>query len=364
MTAIVITGMASVRPGPAATAEDVRPHRVHRVAEFDPEAAFGRRATRFNHRSTLLVMTACEAAIRNAALTVTDDNRGAVGITVGTTVGSVSGTVEFGTDSFDRSRPYLVDAASFPNMVLNTAAGALAIRLGAQAANATVAGGPTAGVAALRYGELALRAGHATTMLVGASEEATAPAVWWAQSARATGAVGEGAAVFVLEHEDTARAAGRTPVARLAATTVRVVDPADAGALADALAEALRRAAVEPGAVELVALRETGVAAVDRAQRAAVAAVLTAPLMWSEDEIGDCYSAHSALQLARVIEHLTSGRESQGRQSQVRGSYGPKESAGVVMATDPDGAVGLAVVALEQPAGGRAGQAGPAGSGG
>ncbi|GGP00189.1 beta-ketoacyl synthase N-terminal-like domain-containing protein [Wenjunlia tyrosinilytica] len=337
MTAIVITGMASVTPGHAVASQDASSYRAHRVEDFDPEVLFGRRVARFNHRSALLVMAACEAAIKDAALEMGDDNRSVVGITVGTTVGSVSGTVEFGSDSFDRARPYLVDAASFPNIVLNTAAGALAIRLGAQAANATVAGGPTAGVLALRYGEVALRAGHADTMLVGASEEATAPAVWWAQSARDTGDAGEGAAIFVLEDEETARTAGRAPLARLAAVTVRMVDAANADVLAAALAGVLRRSAVASDAVDVVAVRRSGVAAVDRAQRAAVAAVLDAPLMWSEDEIGDCYSAHSALQLVQVIEHLGWRRNAEG----------PRGRAGVVMGTDPAGVVGLVVVTAQ-----------------
>jgi 3-oxoacyl-[acyl-carrier-protein] synthase II len=340
MTAIVITGMASLVPGPATMPEEELPLRVHRVESFDPEAMFGRRVTRFKHRSTLLAMAACEAAIADAGLEVTDHNRDAIGIAIGTTAGSVSGMADFGLTSFDLSRPFVVNAGRFPNMGLNAAAAAAAIRLGVRGANTTVAGGPLAGVGALRHAEITLRAEHAEVMLAGASEEATGPAVWWARSARPTAAAGEGAAVFVLERREAAEAAGRTPMARLGATTVRAVDPADPAMLAETVSQTLTTAGIEPATVALVAVRATGVAAVDQAQRTALGALFTAPLLWSEDDMGDCYSAHSALQLARVIAHMTR-RDAVGSD----GAAETTERAGLVVAVDPDGAVGVGVVA-------------------
>lgn len=343
MTAVVITGMAAVRPAPDAEPfpDEEAGHPVHRVADFDPVTLFGRRAARYNHRSTLLAMAACEAALAHAGLKVDDEGRDAIGITVGTTVGSVSGTIEFGMDTFDEKRPYLVNAACFPNAVLNTAAGALAIRLGARGPNATIAGGPLACVAALRHGEVTLRAGHAETVLAGASEEATEPALWWARGHRDTAAAGEGAAMFVVERLTTARAAGRAPIARLGAAVVRAADPHRPGALAAAIAEALRLARVDPADVALAALRATGVAAVDQAQRTALRDLTAATPLWSEAEIGDCYSAHSALQLVQVIDHL-------GGDARARRRGGSGQTAGLVIAVDPDGAVGVIAVTRDR----------------
>ena len=343
MTAIVITGMASLDPGPATTPAEL-PLRVHRVEPFDPEAMFGRRVARFKHRSTLLAMAACDAALADAGLKVTDDNRDAIGITMGTTTGSVSGITEFGMSSFDAARPFVVNAGRFPNMGLNAAAAAAAIHLRAKGANTTVVGGPLAGVGALRHAEITLRAEHADMMLAGASEEVSGPAVWWAGSVRATAAAGEGAAVFVLERRESAEAAGRTPIARLGATAVRAVDPADATELAEAVSQTLAAAGIDPAAVGLVAVRATGVAAVDRAQRTALEGLFTAPLLWSEDDMGDCYSAHSALQMARVIAHVTR-QDAAGAAAGGPGQSGTAERAGLVVAVDPDGAVGVAVVA-------------------
>jgi 3-oxoacyl-[acyl-carrier-protein] synthase II len=344
MRNIVITGMASLIPGPSTMPEEELPLRVHRVEPFDPNAMFGRRGARFKHRSTLLAMAACEAAIADAGLKVTDHNRDAIGITIGTTTGSVSGIAEFGMGSMDVSRSFVVNAGRFPNLGLNAAASATAIRLELRGVNTTVAGGPLAGVAALRYAEIALRAGHADVMLAGASEEVTEAAVWWARAARATAAAGEGAAVFVLERREAAEAAGRTPIAWLSATAVRAVPPTDATALAEVVSQALTAAGIEASAVGLVAVRATGVRAVDRTQRTALGRLFTAPLLWSEDDMGDCYSAHSALQLARVIAHVT-GKDAPGPPD----STETAEPAGLVVAVDPDGAVGVGVVAAYHP---------------
>lgn len=344
MPDVVITGKAAVRPDLATGAADPDGSTAYRVGDFDPQARFGRRVTRFNNRSTLLAMAACEAAVADAGLAIDEASRNRIGITVGTTLGSLSGIVEFGEGTFDRDRPYLVNAACFPNAVLNTAAGALAIRMDARGANATVAAGPLAGIAALRYGEITLRAGHIDTMLAGASEEATAPAVVWARSARATGTPGEGAAMFVLEREDAARAAGRTPIARLAATVSRAVDPADTAALADVVSEALERAGLAPYAVESAAARATGVPAVDDAQRKVLEGLPASRPLWSEDVQGDAYNAHSALQLAEMIDRLR--QQAAPPEHRHRGPDAAAPRAGLVVATDPEGAVGVAVVTV------------------
>ncbi|MDQ1018920.1 beta-ketoacyl synthase N-terminal-like domain-containing protein [Streptomyces afghaniensis] len=335
MTSVIITGVGTMRPGPARDTDQIAPDplpftRTHQVADFDPRAALGRKVARFNHRSTLLAMAAFDRAIEDAELEVTDSNRDQVGITMGTTLGSISGTVQFGMDSFGKERPYVVDAACFPNTVLNTAAAALAIRTGMRGPNTTVAAGPLAGVTALRHAHVVLRSEHADTVLAGASEEVTPPTAWWAATARRTGAPGEGAAIFVLERQEVAEAAGRAPLARLASTIVRSVDPADPVAIASVVAEALRRANVTADDVIVAAARATGVPVVDDAQHTGLTRLFQVPLSWHEPDIGDCYSAHSALQLAASIEFLRSDAVG--------------TPCGCIIAVDPDGAVGVAVV--------------------
>ncbi|MCJ1678502.1 3-oxoacyl-ACP synthase [Streptomyces sp. APSN-46.1] len=348
MTNIVITGVGSISgSGPVPVAElagtagaPLPVERAFAVTDFDATARLGRKVARFNHRSTLLAMAACETAVEGAGLQVGDEVRDRIGITMGTTSGSITGTVDFGKDTFRESRPYLVDAANFPNSVINTTAGALAIKFGMRGANSTVAAGPLAGVAALRQAQVSLRAGHVDTVLAGASEEFTAPNAWWSAAARNTGLPGEGAAMFVLERPEVAAAAGRRPIAELVATLVRAVDTADRSAVVRAVAEVLDRAGTAPEEIGVVAVRATGVEAVDEAQRAALTGLFSAPLLWSEELTGDCYSAHSALQLAALLD---------------AGTEVPSGGRTVlVVSVDPEGALGVAVVRVLAPHGGAA----------
>ncbi|WNI18965.1 beta-ketoacyl synthase N-terminal-like domain-containing protein [Actinacidiphila sp. ITFR-21] len=332
MSALVVTGTGYVGPrGPRPVDEDHPGRRAFVVQDFDPVASLGRRTARFNHRSTLLAMEACGVALKDAGLDITDNNQDAVGVTLGTFCGSVSGTVTFGSETFEQPRPYNVDPAAFPNLVINTAAGAVAIQHGLRGANSTVAGGPVAGINALRHAELTLRAGHVDTMLVGASEEYGRYEAWLAAAVRPEAVLGEAAAVLVVEREDVAVTGQRPALGRIAAVVTGTLDAASTDDLRGLLADALDRAGVPAGRVRRIALRRTGDPRVDAAARAAVAALLPVEPVLNEDRTGDCYTAHAAVQLA---ETAVAARDR---------SWGP-DDAGLVLAVDTDGLAGVAVL--------------------
>lgn len=332
MNGMVITGVGAMRPGPAAPpagldAGPLPDADLHQVAGFDPQAVLGRKAARYNDRGTLMAMHACETAMADAGLTVTDTNRDRTGIAVGTTVGSIAGIVTYGTDSFDRERPYLVKAAHFPQSVLNTMAGALAIRTGLRGANSTVAGGPLAGLQAFRHAEMTLRRGHTDTVLVGAAEELSVPSAWWARVARRTGPHGEGAAMFVMERPEVAKTQGRTVLGTMGGVVVRAAAPRQPEAVAAVARAALNRAGLDGHEVRTVLVRATGDPAVDRAQHEALTALTGTEPVHHEDTLGDCYSAHSVLQLSPLV--------ARGRPGHPQGRGGPV----LVVAADPDGAL-------------------------
>jgi 3-oxoacyl-[acyl-carrier-protein] synthase II len=339
MTELVFTGWAALAPdgrrpvgGDGAQAYP----NAYLVTGVDLVAMLGRKTTRFNNRSAQLAIAACGLALRDAGILVGDDDltdevRDSIGLTLGTTCGSVSGIVEFGWDTFSE-RPYGVNPATFPNTVINTAAGAAAIKYGLRGANSTVAGGPLAGLGALRHAAVTLRAFHADTIVVGAAEEYTTQNAWLTRALRPGATPGEGAAMVVLERADVAAQAGRTPLARLAAIRTSAADVTDPASFRDAVAAVLAEAGCRPERVRHLAARVTGVAIVDEAQRAGLAAAVPVAPVYSEDRIGDCYSAHTAIQIVDVLTALRAGTWND-------------DGVGVIVGADPDGALAVAVIA-------------------
>ncbi|WP_329619124.1 hypothetical protein OG357_00240 [Streptomyces sp. NBC_01255] len=322
---IVISGRGAVRPDPVPRTHTPPSGPAFTAGSFDGEALLGRRTAQYNHRSAQLAMVAFGRALDDAGLRVSDDNRDRIGVTLGTAAGSVTGMAEFGMDTFSQPRPYMVAAAKSSHCVLSSPAGAAAIAYGLRGANATVASGPATGLAVLRHAVVMLRAGHADAVLAGASEEFTGPTSWVARAARGPQVQGEGAAAFVLEGQEAALAAGRTPLAALAAVDVRAVPDLSAGQFAGTIARALARAGVSAPDVSAVALRHTGVHAVDEAQRSGLAQALPEAAHVSDEErIGDCYSAHALLQLDRLLHEAT--------------------LPAVIVAADPDGLLSVAVL--------------------
>jgi 3-oxoacyl-[acyl-carrier-protein] synthase II len=322
---IVISGRGTIRPDPVPRAHTSPSGPAFTVGSFDGAALLGRRTAQYNHRSAQLAMVACGRALDDAGLRVTDENRDRIGVTLGTAAGSVTGMVEFGMDTFTQPRPHMVAAAKSSHCVLSSPAGVAAITYGLRGANATVAAGPATGLAVLRHAMVMLRAGHADAVLAGASEEFSGPTSWLARAVRGPQVQGEGAAVFVLEGRASARAAGRRPLAAVAAVDVRAVPDFSAGLFADTIARALGRAGVAPSDVSAAAFRHTSVHAVDDAQSSGLAQVLPeATQVTDEKRIGDCYSAHALLQLALLLDEAT--------------------LPAVVVAADPDGLLSVAVL--------------------
>ncbi|TDV54806.1 beta-ketoacyl synthase N-terminal-like domain-containing protein [Actinophytocola oryzae] len=328
---LVFTGAGAVRPTGPTPVPDLPWPTAHVVEGLDFAAVLGRKTVRFNNRTTNLALVACGEALADAGLEVTDDIRDTVGVSFGTTCGSVTGAVEFGWDSFDRTRPHMVNPATMPNTVLNTTAGAMAIKYGLKGANSTVVAGPLAGLGALRNAAVMLHAVHADTMLVGAAEEVTGPGAWFAHATRPDSLPGEGAAVFVLERADVAIEAGRRPLARLGAVRSHTGDVRRPDTVCDAVAETLDAAGIEPERVRWVAMRVTGDSVVDAAQRVGLGAVLPIEPEDGIEELGDCYAGHAALQLAELV-------------TRARTEGWSRDDAGVVVAADPDGALAVAVV--------------------
>jgi 3-oxoacyl-[acyl-carrier-protein] synthase II len=123
-------------------------------------------------------------------------------------------------------------------------------------------------------------------------------------------AIGEGAAVFVLEREDRARARGAKPIAAVlgSATTqdaYKVTAPrADGSSAAAAMSAALRRAGVAPEAAGYVNAHGTGTPLNDPAEAAAIRTVFgdrPIPVSSIKGAVGHLMAASGAIEIASTL---------------------------------------------------------------
>ncbi|MFF9036693.1 beta-ketoacyl synthase N-terminal-like domain-containing protein [Streptomyces sp. NPDC014892] len=292
---------------------DGLPEAVRIVPDFRIADHVGRKGTRHLDRTTALGLAAT-AVLRSAAGVADGDPEwAATGVVLGSTSGSVRSSSEFARDTHVQERPYLVDAARFPNTVMNSVTGQAAIWHGLRGINATLSGGTTASLAAFRYARNALAQGHARRLLVGGVEELCPQTAWaWV----ATGAlapevpIGEGCALFALEDAERARAAGTPVLAEVLACETSFAPvgqrPGLSGGLAECVNRALARGGVDASEISLVAPGGTGLSVLEGAERRALTRVLAGRAVEQvrvKDVTGEAYSADGALQLAAVLAH-------------------------------------------------------------
>ncbi|CAM5663394.1 Beta-ketoacyl-[acyl-carrier-protein] synthase family protein OS=Streptomyces tendae OX=1932 GN=GUR47_36990 PE=3 SV=1 [Streptomyces tendae] len=279
---------------------------VRAVRAFDVKARLGRKGTKYVDRLTSFGLVACKELLESRAGAPGEAEAARTGVVLATNTGSVSTHSTLLYDTLTMDKPYLVNPGRFPNTVMNSTSGQIAIRNGLRGLNATVAGGPSASLLAFRHARLALTLGRADRLLVGGVEELSAPAAWaWHRTGvlREGAALGEGAAVFTVQRERPAAPA----LAELLACEVRFTpDPRSyADGLADAVTRALGRSGVAPSDVSAVSVGSSHHRALDRIEerglRRALGGTLPSGVVRVADVLGETYSASGALQLAALL---------------------------------------------------------------
>ena len=246
-TRVVVTGLGCVSPlglnveetwkallagksgaGPI-TRFDASHHKTKFAAEvkgFDPVVLFGVREARKMDRFAQFAMAAAMEAMEQACLKIDSSNRDRVGVVIGTGIGGISTMIE-NYESLVERGPDRVSPFLIPMMISDSAAGILAIRIGARGPNMSLATACATGTNALGEAAAMIRRGAADIMLVGSSEAAIVPLamagmnVMTALSTRNDDPgrasrpfdknrdgflMGEGAGMLVLESLDSAKA--------------------------------------------------------------------------------------------------------------------------------------------------------------
>jgi 3-oxoacyl-[acyl-carrier-protein] synthase II len=281
---------------------DAGKHKTRFAAEvkgFDAAAVFGVRDARKMDRFTQFATVATTEALQQSGLTIDDSNRDRVGIILGTGIGGIGTIMEqaevMRERGADRVSPFLV-----PMMISDSAAGMLAIRVGARGPNMAIATACASGNNAIGEAMETIRRGAADVMITGGAEGALVSIamagmnVMGALSTRNDDpltasrpfdkdrdgfVMGEGAGIVVIESLEFARARGANILGELMGygTTDdahHISAPAENGAgAAMSMTLALKDAGLTVGDIEYINAHGTSTPLNDKSETAAIKTV-------------------------------------------------------------------------------------------
>lgn len=250
-------------------AAPVRPFPAGLVPRLDPREVDRRLELRGMDLCSRYAALAARAALDAAGLRPRMRGPSEIGLVLGLATGPGQGEAEHLAAVFEGAFA-LASLGAFPYVVPNEVAGNVARALLLRGHSTAIAAGRGAGLAACASAALAVRLGHAESIVALAADELTGRSATdgfrvglWGPGTRVV--PGEGAAAFVLESAAAAAARGAAPLARVRGVAL-VSDAGSArsgdraAAAVRAAGEALARAGVDPsGVAALVAgAPETG----------------------------------------------------------------------------------------------------------
>ena len=140
------------------------------VKDFDPTVHMGKKGLRTLDRATKLLVSASKLAVADTGFEITDENTDDVGVSVGTTFGSLKSISDFDTVTI-KEGPRNTNPALFPNTVINSPASQVSIWNNIQGFNTTIATGFTSSIDAMSYAYDFLRLERVKLVFAGSVEE-------------------------------------------------------------------------------------------------------------------------------------------------------------------------------------------------
>lgn len=141
------------------------------VKDFDPAAYMERKDVRRLDRYTHFALAAAQQAVADAGLVMTDEDPRRVGVVVGSGIGGIQTLL----DQYDvllQRGPRRIGPFTIPSMLVNSAAGQVAVWLGARGPNLAPVLACATGNASIGEAFVQIRRGLADVMLAGSAEAA------------------------------------------------------------------------------------------------------------------------------------------------------------------------------------------------
>lgn len=140
------------------------------ITDFDPKQYLGAKGLRSLDRSTTLLVSASKLAINDSGFTITQDNADSVGVSIGSTLGSVRSIADFYQVTL-QDGPRYTNPSLFPNTVINSPASQVSIWNNIRGFNTTISTGFTASLDAIKYAYDFIQLGRIKLVYAGGVEE-------------------------------------------------------------------------------------------------------------------------------------------------------------------------------------------------
>src|SRR4030043_776407 len=311
-------------------------HSAGEINDFDPVSFLGKKGLRTLDRSTRLLSSAAKLAIDDANLQITDENTNSIGVSIGTTFGSLHSISQFDREGLIEGPKY-VNPSHFPNTVLNSPASQVSIRFKIKGFNTTISTGFCAGLDAVIYASDFIRLNRADVVLAGGVEELCeetflgfynlgylsgvngSEPICCPFDARRNGIVlSEGTAVLILEDLEHALKRG-AEILSVVMGYGNSFDPlADrdfkhAGTgLKNAITIALRDASLSPENIDYISCSANSTKGLDSMETRVIKEIFGAhafniPVSSIKSMVGESFSASGALSLAAAVGAIKNG---------------------------------------------------------
>ena len=163
-------GKVGYRPVTLFDSSEFTVNQACEISDFDPTPYMGTKGLRTLDRSTKLLCSAARLAIDDSGFKITEENTDDVGVSVGTTLGSIKSISDFDEVTL-REGPRYTNPALFPNTVINSPASQVSIWNNIQGFNTTISTGFTASLDAMLYSYDFLQWDRAKIIYTGGVEE-------------------------------------------------------------------------------------------------------------------------------------------------------------------------------------------------
>jgi 3-oxoacyl-[acyl-carrier-protein] synthase II len=306
------------------------------IQGFKPDRILGPKNLRNLPKSTLFAMAAAQLAIGEAQLKISEKNTDSLGVCTGTTFPHVGSIVEFDREVFKEGINF-ANPAFFPSTVINATSSQISIRFNIQGFNTTISTGYTSCLEALKYTLNALETGQAKTVITGGVESLDFPMYFGFNKIGYMGGLtgiplscpydkrhngplfGEGAAMFCVESESTAKRRKVKPLARIRSVAsyfdgyhIARIHPHGEG-LEHAIREALQEASLKTSDIDYISGCANSSPEMDAIEVRVLKKIFGAalgeiPVSSIKSMTGETVSASAALQIASVVGAMTRGR--------------------------------------------------------